>query len=411
MSEMILVERQLVKRHNKNFSEIDHLAFLSKNLYNSTLYAVKQAYRETETYKNYFDLSKEFTHSNQPDYRALPAKVSKMTMQLVDKTMKSFFALLRAKKKGSYDTPVHLPHYLDKNGRQVVFYTKQALSFQKKGFIRLSKTNIYIPTNRTKSEVQFVRLIPRGNHYIVEIGYKVSYQPSSKEMKNIVSIDLGINNLMAVGSNTIEPFLVSGRPVKSINQFYNKKIAKQQSKLRKGVHTSDYIQNLWRRRNDKITDYFHKVTTKFVSYLVSNKIDTLIIGENKGWKQDINCGHVMNQKFCQIPFDKLKQMLKYKAELKGIQVIFTEESYTSKASFLDKDEIPKFDAKHKYKFSGKRIKRGLYKTKLGHFINADLNGALNILKKGLKVAWNDQLWSDCVGACSTPNLQKISVFC
>lgn len=411
MSEMVFVERQLVKRHNKIFSEVDRLAFLSKNLYNSALYVIKQAYRETGIYKNFFDLSKEFIHLNQPDYRALPTRVSNATLQLVDKTMKSFFALLKAKKKGSYDKPVHLPHYLDKNGRQVVFYTKTGLSFKKKGFIRLSKTNIYIPTNRTKSEVRFVRLVPKGNHYIVEIGYKVSYQSSSKEMKNIVSIDLGINNLMAVGSNTIKPFLVSGRPVKSINQFYNKKIAKQQSKLRKGVYTSDYIQNLWRRRNDKITDYFHKVTTKFVSHLVSNKIDTLIIGENKGWKQDINCGHVMNQKFCQIPFDKLKQMLKYKAELRGIQVIFTEESYTSKASFLDKDDIPKFDGKHHYKFSGRRIKRGLYKTKLGHFINADLNGALNILKKGLKVAWNDQIWSDCVGAYSTPNLQKISVFC
>ena len=206
--------------------------------------------------------------------------------------------------------------------------------------------------------------------------YEIPDVKAKKDNKRYCSIDLGLNNLATIGSNVIKPFIINGNPLKSINQYFNKKRSFLQSKLNKGEYTNENLERLYLKRNNKIKDYLHKASRYIINQLVSNNINTLVIGHNKNWKQEINIGKRNNQNFVNIPFNNLIHMLTYKAQLEGIQVIETEESYTSKCSFLDNEEICKHE-----EYLGKRIKRGLFKAFNGKLINADLNGALNILRK------------------------------
>ena len=213
---------------------------------------------------------------------------------------------------------------------------------------------------------------------------------------------------MAVGSNCMPQFIINGRPLKSMNQYYNKELARKKAELFKteGKYISKKIQSLHLKRNNKVNDYIHKATTVLVNQLVSNKISNLVIGYNKGWKQDINIGTRNNQNFIQIPFYKVISQLEYKCNLVGIKVSLQEESYTSKCSFLDQEEIRKHG-----KYKGSRVKRGLYVSSEGKEINADLNGAMNILKKYLirKEVWNLAIVKDCIEVCSTPNVGKVRI--
>lgn len=178
----------------------------------------------------------------------------------------------------------------------------------------------------------------------------------------------------------MQPFIINGRPLKHINQFYNKKLAERKSILdtRNKKKTSKKVQSLTFKRNQRIDDYLHKSSRYLINQLVSNHIHTLIIGKNKEWKQEINIGKKNNQNFVQVPHARFIEMLQYKAELKGIRVILQEESYTSKCSFLDNEAIGKHDI-----YAGKRIKRGLFQASDGTTINADINGALNILRNAV----------------------------
>ena len=190
------------------------------------------------------------------------------------------------------------------------------------------------------------------------------------------SIDLGVNNLSTIGSNILKPIIINGKPLKSINQYYNKKLAKLKSELKNEKKTSRRIKSLTVKRNNKVNDYLHKASKLIVNYLVSNNISTLVIGKNKEWKQNANIGKRNNQNFIQIPHTRFIEMLTYKCKLEGIPLIIKEESYTSKCSFIDNEPIKKQKV-----YIGKRIKRGLFETKEKRLINADLNGSLNILRK------------------------------
>lgn len=402
---MILVLKHSYKKSYPFYKELDKLCFLSKNLYNSTLYTVRQHYFETHKYLNYNAVNKLFTDNKQVDYCALPRKVSKMTQQLVDKSFKSFFGLLRLKQKGKYNEHINIPDYLDKvKGRQIVHYDKQALSFKaKEGFIKLSGTNIYIPLTNdiTKDIVRYVRIVPKPHNIIdVEIGYKTEV-PEIEYNNRIASIDLGINNLATVTSNVFSPFIINGKPLKSINQYYNKHLADLKSfqMLKRNKKSTNRIKALTVKRNNKITDYMHKATRLITNHLVSNNISLLVIGYNKGWKQDVNMSKKNNQKFVQISFLKFINLLTYKCRLAGIMVVTNEESYTSKCSFIDKEPIQKHST-----YLGKRVKRGLFRTFNKNYINADVNGSYNIMKKYLitQEAWNENIFLDCVEACSTP---------
>lgn len=403
---LTLVEIQVVKSSSSDFAELDNLCWLSKNLYNATLYAVRQQYFNDGTYLNYNAVNRLFTHSKQADYIALPAKVSKITQHLVEQNYQSFFALLKKSKTNpELGLKPRPPRYLNvKKGRQVVFYEQGALSFKRSGFIRLSKTNIYIPTAFSKEQVQFVRVVHCGNHIKLEIGYRVKHITTAPLNPQYAAIDIGLNNLVALAGEGLSPCIINGRPLKSINQYFNKQKAKAQSELSGNRKTSKRIKTLGRKRHFKIKDYLHKCSRHVVNYLVSNQITDLVVGRNKGWKQNINIGKKNNQNFTNIPISMFTDMLVYKCQLAGIRLHFQEESYTSKCSFFDNETVKKQKT-----YQGKRVKRGLFKTATGKCVNADVNGALNILKKYLtiKEAWNDQIWSDLVEVYSTPH--KVTV--
>ena len=384
---MILTERHIIKKTNSLYKELDMLCFLSKNLYNSALYTVRQFYFENKKYINWININNQFIKDKQIDYYALPCKVSQQTLKMVDQNIKSFFNALKAK-----NSKPRLPKYLDKTkGRFVVTYTNQAISKTelKKGYIVLSKTNIRIKTK--VHDVQQVRIVPQNNVIVVEVLYKVNCKINNFDIRKYCGVDFGLNNLMSCGFSDVRPMLINGKPLKSINWYYNKKKAELQSLL-KNKYTSKRIANLTIRRNNKVNDYLHKSSRLFINYLVSNDITDVVIGYNKEWKQGINIGRVNNQNFVNIPYYKLLNMLTYKCELLGIRVHITEESYTSKCSFLDNEEICKHDG-----YKGKRIKRGLYKSSDGRLINADINGALNILKKVI-----GEYRYDSILVCSMP---------
>ena len=405
---MVLVEKHIIKPHHKYYGELDHLCLLSKNLYNATLYSIRQYYFTTKQFLNYQAVNKLFASSNQPDYRALPAKVAQHTQMLVDRNFKSFFELLKLKGQGKYNKPIKIPRYLNKKaGRQVVHYAKGALSFKKQGFIQLSKTNIKIKTKLTKESVQFVKLVPRNHYVVIEIGYHVK-EPELKLNNNVLAIDIGVNNIASCVTTDGDKSLINGRQLKYINHNYNKAVADAKSKLKTthNQNSSNYISQIINKRNHRINDYLHKITTYIVNHAVFKDIGTIVVGYNKEWKQDTKMGKVNNQNFAQIPFYRLINLLAYKCRLKGIKFQTITESYTSKCSFVDNEEIKKHQS-----YSGKRINRELFKTKNGLIINADINGAYNILKKYMQknATWNEDLSQTLVKACSMPSVRKINI--
>ena len=256
--------------------------------------------------------------------------------------------------------------------------------------------------------VKFARIVPHKNYITVEIGYEVDCKESTKN-NNYASIDIGVNNLAALTSNMFSPMIINGKPLKSINQFYNKFIADESSKHEKWTRR---MYSALRKRNNKIKDYMHKASTFIVNHLVENNVGTLVIGQNKCWKQDTKMHKDDKQTFIQIPFSKFIKMLKYKCLLNGIDVILQEESYTSKSSFLDQDYICTYGVDDDlFNPSGKRIKRGLYRSSDKTLLNADINGSLNILRKYLtkQEAWNEEIFSDCVEVCSTPSVYTVKL--
>lgn len=375
---MRLVEQHIIKSNNKYYKELKNLCRLSKNLYNTTLYEIRQYFFENKKYLSYPIIDKKFKETNNIDYRSLPIQTAQQTMRVVDSSFKSFFKLLNMKNNGSYNKNINIPHYLKKDGYFTLIYTSQQLGKKLlNGAIKLPLSNIEFHSN--KKNIKQVRFIPSNNYIIMEVIYEVKKSKIKENNNRYCGIDLGLNNIATVTSNVSKSYIINGRPVKSINQYYNKKKAYLQSKL-KDQKTSKRIQRLTLKRNNKINDYFHKTSSYIVNQLVSNSINTVIIGYNKDWKQDINIGSKNNQSFTSIPHTKLISQLKYKCKLVGINVICREESYTSKSSFLDRDPIPNLKD-DKISFSGQRIKRGLYKSGKGYLINADINGSYNIMRK------------------------------
>lgn len=368
---MILVEKHII-RSGKYFNQLIEITRLSKNLYNSGLYVVRQYYFEHKKFLNYVNLNNMFVEQKQQDYYKLPAKVSQQTLKMVEQNFKSFFGSLKSEKTKK----VKIPKYLDKNSSFLTIWTNQAVSLKKKGYLKLSGTDVYIKTNL--DNINQVRVVPGNNQLVVEILYEVQEKELKKDNGKYSSVDLGINNLLTLSGNTTKPIIINGKPLKSINQYYNKKKSQIQSKLETINKTkkSKKLNRLTNKRNNKINDYLHKSSKIIINHLVSKDICTLIVGYNQHWKQEISIGKKNNQNFVSIPYLKLLNMLEYKCKREGINFVKNEESYTSKCSFIDGEEIKKHT-----KYLGKRIKRGLFKSASGKLINADLNGSLNILKK------------------------------
>jgi putative transposase len=391
---MNLVERHIIKKSDTRYKELDNICFLSKNLYNATLYAFRQHYFNTEEFLGYLSLNKEFVLSDNPDYRALPSKVSQATMKIVENNYKSFFAL---KKKGEKDAEI--PKYLKKNGRFPVYFTYQAVSYKsRERYLKLSGTSVYIKTDRKAIQV---RVIPKGDHIVVEIVYKANECKAKEDNGIYAGIDIGLNNLATIGFNNGKGLIINGRPLKSINQYYNKKKSELSSELerRSKSKNSKRLNRLTTKRNNKVKDYLHKASTMLVNQLISNNVCKVVIGKNDGWKKEINIGKRNNQNFVNIPHAVFIEMVCYKCKLNGIEVVLREESYTSKCSFIDNEPIKKHDS-----YAGRRIKRGLFRSENGTFINADLNGALNILRKEV-----GEFNYNPIEVCSSPKKLRIGL--
>lgn len=307
--------------------------------------------------------------------------MSNDVLRLLDKNWKAYF---KAVKTYHFDPSqflgyLKLPKYQDKQkGRTILIYDIQAISKKglKKGLIQPSQLGIEVETKQTN--VKQVRIVPRKGYYVVEVVYERQEKHTDVDPCLYAGIDIGLNNLATLTSNKegFVPRLVNGRPAKSINQFYNKERARRQALLPQSQYTTRTLECLTSKRTRKIDHYLHTASKRIVNLLVQERIGTLVIGKNTNWKQEVNIGKRNNQNFVSIPHARFINMLTYKAQLVGIHVVITEESYTSKCSFLDMEPMGKHEV-----YAGKRVQRALFRSASGTHYNADVNGAYNILRK------------------------------
>jgi putative transposase len=387
---MHLVEQHVIDRKDPRFAVIDAAAFRSKNLYNAANYEIRQAFIHEGKYLNYNEIQRRM--QSHDAYKALPAKVSQQILMLLDQNWTSFFEAREGYEQdlSKLTGRPKLPKYKHKTeGRNILVYSVQALSKPgvRDGLIRPSGLPITVETEHTT--IDQVRIVPRKGHYVVEVVYSKEPVQANVDPSFCVAIDLGVTNLAAIASNRegFVPQLVNGRPIKAWNQWYNKRMKELKKRLPKEdrERVTKQMECITNRRNRRIDHYLHTASKRIIDFLVNEGIGTVIIGKNPLWKQECEIGRKNNQNFVLIPHARFIDMLSYKAALVGIRVEVREESYTSKASFLDLDPIPTYQPNdgEEHIFSGKRIGRRnrLYRTKDGHKICADVNGAYNILRK------------------------------
>ena len=392
---MYLTVKQQVKHLSKDeYKTIKELCHYAKNLANEAIYHVRQYYFTEGEFLKY---EKNYTLlKNSPNYKALNSNMAQQILKEVDGSFKSFFGLLKLAKQGKYAfKDCKLPHYLPKDGYMTLVIgfvrindNKLILPFSY-GFKKTHKpVMIKLPPILCDKKVKEIRIIPKANARFFEIQYTYETECIQRNLNtdNALALDLGINNLVTAVSNSGKTFIIDGRRLKSINQWFNKENARLQSvkdKQRFGKKTTNRQKALARDRNNKVNDYMNKVARKVIDYCINNNIGTLIVGYNETFQKSSHLGKRNNQNFVNIPYGRLRDKLAYLCELNSIVFVKQEESYTSKASFWDKDDLPTYNADNPkdYTFSGKRIYRGLYKTVDGRVLNADVNGALNIMRK------------------------------
>ena len=396
---MYLTIRQQAKLSKYEYDTLLELCRYAKNLYNEALYNVRQYYFNESGYLNYeknYHLLK-----NSDNYKMLNSNMAQQILKEVDGSFRAFFGLLRLAKKGRYSyRDIKLPQYLKKDG----YFTLVI------GFVRLNGNKLLIPYSNSfrkthrkieikippillDKKVKEIRIIPKSDGRFFELQYTYEAGFHIKEtldLNKALSIDVGIHNFAACVTDEGRSFLLDGKRLKSINQWYNKNNARLQS-IKDKQHLSFKTRqqsSLERNRNNRINDSISKCARHIINYCLDNNIGNIVIGYDPTLQKESNIGRRNNQNFVNIPFGRLKDKLGYLCDYYGINLIKQEESYTSKASFFDRDDIPVYndDDPKKYVFSGSRVKRGLYKTSNGMCINADINGALNILKKSSVVS-------------------------
>lgn len=392
------VEQHIISKNHELYDYCDKICFQSKNLYNLANYYIRKEFINNKKWLRYNELYNLL--KNTEDYKILMASSSQQILRQLDNNWGLFFIQTKdwSKNKNKYNNKPKLPKYKNKNGRNIVIFTNQqcplkneivTLPYLKnKNIINMkarTQREKYARENNIKKSIiktkvknlQQVRIIPKSNCYVIEVVYKNEIQNLQLDKNNILGIDLGLNNLATcVNNQGLQSFVINGKIIKSFNQFYNKTLSHYKSLLPKNQYTSNRIQNLTLKRNNKIKDYMHKSSKYIIDYCIQNNIGIIVVGKNKDWKQNINLGKRNNQNFVSIPFNQLIQMIQYKAEEVGIQVILTEESYTSGCSFLDNEPLNK-----EFYNKSRRITRGLFRSNKNVLINADCNGAYNIIKK------------------------------
>ena len=355
---------------------------MSKNLYNFANYHIRQNFIKNGEYLNYNKIDKLMkVEENEKDYRNMVTSQSaQQCLKLLDKNWKSFFESIKdySKHPDKYTGKPKLPKYLKKNSRNILIFTNQNCKL-KDGYINFPKKMNGFTIKTDLQSFQQIRILPKGSRIIIEIVYNKEIGELKEDNSKYVSIDLGLNNLVTLTNNcNKQPIIISGKKIKSINQYYNKQMSYYKS-IAKRMNKLDYTKRMDRltnKRDNLIDDLIHKASRKVVNYALSYGVNTIIIGNNKNWKQNSKMSKKVNQKFISIPHSKLIQQIEYKAKMVGINVIVTEESYTSGTSFLD-NELP---IKKNYN-KNRRIYRGLFISNKGIKINSDVNGSLQIMKK------------------------------
>ena len=360
---------------------LSRLCHLSKNLYNEGNYLIRQEFFNNSKWIHYNSLYHSIKSSE--TYHQLPAQTAQQVLKILDRSWTSFFRAIKVwgKDKDKFLRRPKLPNYKSKNGEFMLVFTNQQVKLKDKVLKFPKKVGLEVEIRLLDTtDIREVRIIPKGVGYVLEIVYNKKIHPKPLNKNHVLAIDLGVHNLItAVNNNGLKPFVVKGGVIKSINQYYNKEKARIQSTYdRQGIKTGKTLRRLTDKRNKKINDYFHKFSKEIIDYCMNNDIGIVVIGCNPEWKQSCRIGKRNTQNFVTIPYYKLVQQLEYKSEEQGITVIKQEESHSSKCSFLDNEPI-----EHHDKYVGKRISRGLFKSKEGTIINADVNGAYNILKKAL----------------------------
>ena len=399
---MHLTVKQQVKRLSKeDYRTIRELCHIAKNLANEAIYNVRQYYFSEGEFLKY---EKNYTLlKNSPNYKALNSNMAQQILKEVDGSFKSFFSLLKLAKQGKYAfKDCRLPRYLPKDG-----YTTLVI-----GFVRLKGNKLILPFSNSfkkthkaveitippmllDKKVKEIRIIPKAKARFFEIQYIYEAECVQRNLNtnNALALDLGINNLVTAVSSNGKSFIIDGKKLKSINQWFNKENARLQSvkdKQHYGKKSTSRQKAIARNRNNKVNDYMNKAARKVINYCIANDMGTLVVGYNETFQRGGHIGKRNNQNFVNIPYGQLRSKLEYLCKMNGIIFVKQEESYTSKSSFWDRDDIPVYNADNprEYQFSGKRIHRGQYKTASGKIINADVNGALNIMRKSSVVDVN-----------------------
>lgn len=376
----------------KEFETLNNLCHNSKNLYNQANYLIKQYYRFTGSYLNYNEMDlimkERLNLNNEINYKKLKSGVSQRILRKLDKNWKSFFKAIKDWKVNpkKYKGMPRPPYYI-KEDKYNIIYDYQRFQVKDK-FIQLEKNlRIDIPNMIKDKQIKQIEIIPRIDFFdIIYTFIDDEKYEQIIESDNVLGIDLGLNNVATCVSNVMKPFVINGKPIKSINQYSNKILAKKTSCMEKRNKnkSSKQVRKLFYKRNNKLNDYLHKASRIITNQCVENKISKVIVGDVAKSLTNVNIGKRNNQNFVNISLGQLVSKLKYKLEKHNIKLQLTNESYTSKSSFLDNDNLPKkfnFEKKGTYKFSGKRIKRGVYRTANNVLINADVNGAYNIIRK------------------------------
>lgn len=438
MNEIIRAERHIIRKNHIHYSKFEEITFASKNLYNLSNYYMRQVFiicdkiksnipvnneqlkfleeinKKVNDYKKFKEnnsknKSKEikklnsfgadnkrikydflnFLMKNTPEYKNLYAQISQQCLKLLEKNWKSFFSSIKDWKRNpaKYSGKPKLPKYLKKKGKNIIILTNQLVKYHDNELIFPKRIGNFKLKTKIRGKFQQVRILPRNNSFVIEVIYRKQVPELKNNNKKYVGIDLGVNNLAALtNSENISPVLISGKKVKSINQYYNKKLSFFR-KVTKQMNNKDWSNKMGKitlKRNNIMKDCFHKASKSIVDYALSCGANTVVIGYNQGWKANVNMGKKVNQTFVGLPHKTLIEQIRYKCEEHGINVELPDERYTSGTSFLD-NEKPVKELYNKKR----RVHRGLFKSNTGKFINADINASLQIIKKVSPDAFNE----------------------
>ncbi len=398
---MQLVEQHVISTSDPRFQSIDAMAFASKNLWNLANYFVRHSFIFEHTYLN--NTAVYHLVKSSDAYQALPRKVSNQVLIQLYQAWTAFFEEVEAYREHPerFTGRPRLPKYKHKTqGRNLLVFERGALwkAHLAHREIAVSPLGWLVETKQNPKQIKQVRIVPRADHYVVEVVYQVEAKPVQVDKDLFVALDPGVSVLAALTSNKagFSPRLVPGGPLKAMNQLYNKQREHEQKQLAQGKEqrfTSRRLDRITTKRNRRVMHYLHTASRRIIDLLVEEGIGTLVIGKNPFWKQEVELGRKHNQEFVQIPHAKFIELLTYKAELVGITLLLTEESYTSRASFLDRDVLPTYDPtqgpeqEEKPRFSGRRDGRW-YRVKGRAPVHSDVNGSYNIGRKVFPTAFD-----------------------